>query len=251
MVNWKVVATAVRGTSHVETNIPCQDAFDWNVQGDIFIGVVSDGAGSAENSDIGAQLVSKTINQHFFSSIETLEKLSSVDSIKREIENAIQKTREELQSRENTTLKDYYATVVGCVVTPTTGLFFHIGDGLGAAVYDNNWAECILTLPENGEFSDQTYFYTENHWKEHLRFKEFDPQVQYIVLMTDGAMTFAAAKMLAGLEPKFMAPVSNYLEQNSTEQGIKAIHQTLNSSKSYGITSDDKTLMWAARSTSA
>lgn len=248
MTSWKVVATAVRGTSHVESDIPCQDAFHWNVEGDTFIGVVSDGAGSAAKSDIGAQLVSKSISQHFFTTPVNPKYLSSVDSIKSEIKNAIQKARDELQSLDDTPLKEYYATVVGCVVTPVIGLFFHIGDGLGAAVYNNDWTGCTLSLPENGEFSDQTYFYTENHWKDHLRFTEFDPKVQYIILMSDGAMTFAAAKKLAGLEPKFMVPVSNYLEQNSIEQGVKAIQQTLDSPKSYAITSDDKTLLWAARS---
>lgn len=250
MDNWKVIATAVRGTSHLEQNIPCQDAFSWTVENDILIAVVSDGAGSAQKSEIGADVVTKTIINHFIPLSSDPTKMSDSDFIKQEITNAIEKARESLVGlNESLSLHDYYATVVGCIITPTLGIFFHIGDGLGAAVYDNDWIACDMTLPENGEFSDQTYFYTQDNWQQHLRVTEFDANVQYLILMSDGAMSFAAAKQLKGLEPKFIVPVTRYLEQHSEQQGNIALQETLDSPQSYSITSDDKTLLWATRLT--
>jgi len=248
VTQWKVVASSVPGTSHREQNIPCQDAYQWSVENNILIAVVSDGAGSASKSDIGSQVVSNTITEHMQGFCSDQNKMSDSDFLKQEITNAIEKARKLLLAENNEALlEDYYATIVGCICTPTVGLFFQIGDGLGAAVYNNDWQNCIMSLPENGEFSDQTYFYTQDNWQEHLRFSAFDPEVQYLILMSDGAMSFAAAKQLKGLESKFMVPVSHYLEQNDQQQGNTALESTLDSPKTYSITGDDKTLLWVAR----
>ena len=174
--------------------------------------------------------------------------LADIEYFKLEVEAAIEKARSHLLTLDDQLeLPDYHATVVGCIITAEIGLFFHVGDGLGAAVYENDWQGCTLTLPANGEFSDQTYFYTQQNWQHHLRFSQFDPQAQYIILMSDGTMSFAAAKQLQGLESNFFEPVSKYLEQNTAELGVKAVESTLDSQKTYRITTDDKTLLWAKR----
>lgn len=67
MQAWRVAAASAIGTSHVASGAKCQDANGvgvFDVAGEhILILVVSDGAGSAKHSDIGAQWAVSTV-QH-------------------------------------------------------------------------------------------------------------------------------------------------------------------------------------------
>ena len=57
---WKGVSRHAIGTSHKDQDMPCQDYGDYCILGDLIIGAVADGAGSAKYSDVGAKLAVKT-----------------------------------------------------------------------------------------------------------------------------------------------------------------------------------------------
>ena len=48
--SWLVSSAALRGTSHDGSGLPCQDSIAFQVVGKWYVGVVSDGAGSAKKS---------------------------------------------------------------------------------------------------------------------------------------------------------------------------------------------------------
>jgi hypothetical protein len=96
---------------------------------------------------------------------------------------------------------DYHATLVGAVVVPGTGgLFFHIGDGAALAVARDG-ARWVMSAPHNGEYSHETYFFTQSDWRRQLRFKLVEPGFDTIFVMTDGVTDVGLKQMGARLEP--------------------------------------------------
>ncbi len=70
MKDWYYLHAFVQGKGHVEENIPCQDYCDVFHHRDYSICVVSDGAGSCENSHIGSRNATILANNHFSKLIE-------------------------------------------------------------------------------------------------------------------------------------------------------------------------------------
>jgi hypothetical protein len=249
-MNWKVVAASATGLGHRQRGEECQDAYAWWSVGDLLIAVVSDGAGSARLGEVGARFAVDTICRELASELETNHnsELYSQEFLETTISNAIELTRICL-ARENVncenSMEDFHATIVGIVVRRQSGTFFQIGDGAGIAILEKKAIDPIISLPENGEYSDQTYFYTEVDWLSHTRFTPINHPVSQITLLTDGAMSFAMTKENEGLDEKFMGPVSRYLKDVDTTTGNKALAATLDDERTHTITSDDKTLLWA------
>jgi serine/threonine protein phosphatase PrpC len=144
-------------------------------------------------------------------------------------------------------LGDFNATLVGCAAWPDGGLFFHIGDGTAVALDSRSLDVLGMSPPENGEFAEQTFFYTADAWREHLRFTPVPARTDLVALMSDGTMTFAIASSRREVDRRFFAPVTKYLVRDdvSTEAGAAALHSTLSSPGACRVTHDDKTLLWA------
>ena len=245
---WRVHAAAVIGSSHIEGGIPCQDAFAHAVVGDTLLGVVCDGAGSKSLSHLGAQQVSSGVVARL-QQVECgdlpLSALPDVD-FARVVGDVVAQVREALQleaSNAGTEISEYACTLVGAVATAQGGRFFHVGDGL--AVVEGGDEPAVVSLPENGEYANETYFVTGEEWREHLRFTAFSGSLSRLALMSDGAMPFAMAKGNAGLFRPFMDPVEGYLASVSEDTGSAALAGTLGDPRTHGITSDDKTLLIA------
>jgi hypothetical protein len=245
---WRVYAAAAIGSSHIEGGIPCQDAFAHAVVADTLIGIVCDGAGSQPLSHIGAQAVSSGV----VARLQQLEvgdaPLSGLPDVEfaRVVGDAVAEVRATLEreaSKEGTELSAFSCTLVGAVATASGGRFFHIGDGL--AVVEGGDQPAVVSLPENGEYANETYFVSGEQWREHLRFTAFTPPVSRLALMSDGAMPFAMAKHNGGFYKPFMDPVEAYLAGVTEEEGSAALAGTLGDPRTHGITTDDKTLLIA------
>ena len=245
---WRVYAAASIGSSHIEAGTPCQDAFAHAVANDTLIGVVCDGAGSQALSHVGAQAVSSGV----VARLQQLEiggtPLSTMPDVEfaRAVGDAVEQVREGLQkeaSNEGVEISAFSCTLVGAVATAKGGRFFHIGDGL--AVAEGGDDPAVVSLPENGEYANETYFVSGEAWREHLRFTAFEGAMSRLALMSDGAMPFAMAKGNGGLFKPFMDPVEAYLAGVTQDEGSAALAGTLGDPRTYGITSDDKTLLIA------
>jgi len=247
-MDWNVVAASVSGTSHTAYGNPCQDAFYWLKHDGVFIAVVSDGAGSAAESEFGAQHGSKTICEEVLIQFSITDEHPDREELEFWVRTAIKTARNTLPGVINDEdMVRYHATVVGVIVTDEIGLFFHIGDGLAMAVSDDQWQNAIMSKPENGSTAMKTYFYTEPHWFKHIRFTEFSPDADVIALMSDGAMSFVADEDVSSIDTNFIVPVDKYLRETDSEKGISALKATLNRPETHTITSDDKTFLWARR----
>ena len=245
---WKVNAASAIGKYHIDTGLPCQDDFAFQVAGDVLIGVVCDGAGSSAHSELGAKACSQSVVESIVATLAEgaaggLEMVCSYEYLKTTVETA----RVRLQSiadENGFQFHDLSCTLVGCIASPEGGCLFHIGDGFGVAEYDG--LSPIIALPENGEYANETYFVTAADWPVRLRITILPAaKTGCVALMSDGAAPFVVNRQQTGLFIPFIKPVTKYLSGVSQEEGNHALWDTLAGEGTYAITGDDKTLLIA------
>jgi hypothetical protein len=255
-MEWKSCGTSVIGSYHREGPIPCQDAHAIRIgdAGALAL-VVADGAGSASRSATGAALLSQRVADAL---IECSEE--PVESVTRAVEQAVETLRADLlrESRESAdpsaegdvvTLQDYAATLVACCIRASGGVFLHIGDGAAIALDIQNGGQELISPPENGEYANETFFFTMASWREHMRVSSFDSTIDTVLLMSDGVTPFALGKDGSAFMP-FIGPLHSHLTGWEREVGESRIAATLSSEQVDRITGDDRTLIWATRVTS-
>jgi len=68
--HFQCAGAAIPGTDHTQPGKPawrnCQDAFFLRAEGDVIVGLVTDGCGSSEHSELGAQLGAQIFGQKLF-----------------------------------------------------------------------------------------------------------------------------------------------------------------------------------------
>ena len=235
----KFVAASVAGGLHVSKNLPCQDHYKY-VKAKNLVAVVSDGAGSAKYGKIGARIVCETVCD--------LLKNADFANIEKEIINVVKVVRNKLclhrfnKHKNEKGLADFAATLLGVVYQNNKGVFFHIGDG--AAISLNDKKEFVASRPENGDFSCETFFFTQQAWFENLRFTKFDNS-KNIFLMSDGLTSFAFSSDFSDIEHKFIDPINSFLNnETNIDKSRKALMNTLKTPKAQKLNPDDKTLLW-------
>ena len=257
MNEWIVTLSSVIGSSHVSSGTPCQDACSNLVSedGKWLSVVLSDGAGTAKKSDIGSKVISNIF-------AKSLIELSQEFAVKKPgswvsdfVVNEVLKARKELRYITGfDDLKDFHCTLVACLIGDDGGFLIQIGDGAsfgglskdtvdGKIDLSNN---VICSLPENGEYANETYFITENSWIKHLRITPIG-KVDWVVLGTDGGTTLA---MLDDKIPKpgFIIPVIKGLTNiNNAEARATYLKNILSNPQADKLTGDDKTLCIAFR----
>lgn len=60
---WQAVAVSAKGTKHERSKQPCQDYGDYKIlsDGQVIVGAVSDGMGSARHSEVGSKLAVRIV----------------------------------------------------------------------------------------------------------------------------------------------------------------------------------------------
>lgn len=244
---WRVFGASVTGKSHLDKAIPCQDAHAHVQVGGSLVAVVCDGAGSARHSELGAQFVASTLAQAL---AQQLRQGASIEALHDgALAGAMAQVRGELEAladNHGAVLDDYATTVVGVVMGPSVGVFFHLGDGVGVAQLDDGGE--VISQPANGEYANETYFISGERWRDQLRLLPIPRGVRGLVLMSDGCMPFAMSKNNASLYAPFMGAVQNYLScMDDITLGEEALAHTLADPRTHQITGDDKTLLLALR----
>lgn len=253
-VEWRVAGASVAGFSHLADGTPCQDAHAIaTLPSGRLIAVVSDGAGSARRSAEGSRLLSDEVVAHLRARFHANESAASTQldeaTVRPWIEEAVESVRTRLSALADNggSLRDFHATLVGVVAGPDAGVFFHVGDGAGCATSLKDVSVSVVSAPENGEYANETYFITQDEWRDHLRLTFFNSEHDLVALMSDGVMPFALAKgALAPFLP-FFDPLSKFLATHSREEGEQGIAAILERDAIRQITGDDKTLVWALR----
>ncbi len=233
---WKIAGASVKGPLHEKKKQECQDYYYYKNNKNRLVACLADGAGSSEKSKIGAKIICETI-------CDILIKKSAKDIIN-EIYNAIEVAREKLvfhktnQDKCEKELENYAATIVGAYFNGKQGVVFQIGDG--AIISEKQ----VLSRPQNGSFSNETFFYTMENWKDLLRVKNIKDCDNFI-LMSDGVTPFAIKPDNKHIQTGFTKPIINFLMNNNKDKSSKSLANTLNSKEARAANGDDKTLFWA------
>ena len=110
---------------------------------------------------------------------------------------------------------------------------------------DGDLRDFVASRPENGNFSCETFFYTQDNWKENLRFTRFE-NFDTVFLMSDGLTNFAFSGDYQNLEKGFIWPIHEFLSAQKTQtRACRALANTLDNAQARKLNSDDKTLLWA------
>ena len=254
-MTWIFGAAKQVGISHQETGAPCQDSFDIERSDDgKWVAVaVCDGAGSAKHSEVGSNLVSKTFAKKLIllsKEVETRQPGAWInDFVIQQILNVREELRVEAKSDD---LRDFHTTLVAFLMSDFGGFAIHIGDGaiLGGVSRDSGDStvidnEVFISKPENGEYSNETFFITEGDWIKHLRITPMPP-LDWVFVGTDGGSAFFADP---GDSPKqdFITSFIGDLKNRDASQWSQRIGEILSDKQADKVTNDDKTLVFFAK----
>jgi hypothetical protein len=248
---WMTGGVSVQGFSHIAENIPCQDAHFIKTNGEYLFMAVADGAGSASLSDIGSKEYAKNVIENM--SLKISDSSFDNDKIKAIFIESVELVSEKLIT-ENTNLEgegvrlsDFYSTIIIFIANANEGLFIHVGDGAGSAFQYEDISKAIISMPQNGEYINETYFINMFDWKNYIRLTPVKEKFDSIILLSDGVSPMAMTENGTKLFEPFIKPIINYVKTVSESQGESVVKQTLKKEKIRAITGDDKTFVWAIR----
>lgn len=250
---WNVVAASVTGKLHLDSGTRCEDAHAWACEGPWLVAAVADGAGSVAHAREGAELCVAHVVASLTANLrEAGAHTVGLLDLRGQVADAIREVRAALADRTPSDpdgILEYAATVIGAVMGPTGGLLFHIGDGMGVAFGSEEGSTQYASQPENGAHSWLTFFYTDPDWEEHLRFTETGPEVEQVLLLTDGAVELAVRPPeyeLGAPFPVRLAREVGHLPPRAASATLAAI---LADPGTWAVTNDDKSVLWVRRST--
>jgi hypothetical protein len=250
---WRVFSASVTGKRNLEQGTAGQDASHCVVTDDVLVAIVCDGAGSVREGRMGSEFIARALAEQLSSALLADRSLPEVPAdgsarLEASIHSAIEAVRTrlaDLAASRQLALQDCSCTLVGCVASPVGGCFFHIGDGF--AIQQGAAGDSVLSRPENGEYADETYFVSDENWKDHLRLTPFPAPERggVIGLMSDGTAPFAVNRARSGFFRPFIDPITAFLREATAPNGNEALQNLLESPRACEISPDDKTLLLA------
>src|SRR5262249_4197139 len=152
---------------------PCQDHVAGQIIetgfGPVLVAACSDGAGSADLSDVGAKLavdaVITTARQAL--SKESLEPAGIDPDLLREWNATARHCLEREAEQRGVALRELACTLLTAVVGPSSVAFSQIGDGV--IVLGGPEGYGFVFWPESGEYANTTRFLTDAGFEDYLR----------------------------------------------------------------------------------
>lgn len=192
----------VTGKDHIKRGAECQDRTHYIKKNGVHVLSLSDGAGSREKSQYGAEIATKSIcdfvSNNFIELIILSEKRGKnqeeinrdLAKLKNMIIDYVQKDLNEFVYKNNgISLNDLSCTLLFVAVRNNQYLLGHIGDGVIGALTSEMGNETlkVLSHPENGGAPNITYFITDENAIDHLRVSSGElPNLKGLILMSDG-----------------------------------------------------------------
>lgn len=254
--SWRYAFASVIGTGHVRAGLPCQDFSHCEVlkttNGEpVFISVVADGAGSASQSAIGAEISCNEIIAEITNCININDNLVNLN--RKFAEDCIEKIQSKLAKYAEETsnaLRDFACTLLVAIIGQAQIITWQIGDGV--IVYsDPNTPEeySVINWPEKGEYENLTSFLTQSDAVDHLHFDTVVAYVDEIAILTDGLQRVALDFSIQNAHSPFFRSMFTPLrvqESGYSKTASTALTNLLSSERVNDRTDDDKTLVLAS-----
>lgn len=251
MAGWRVVGASVRGVSHIKSGQSCQDAHHWQVTpSGVLIGAVADGAGSAPLAEFGADAAVAGAVEAVWQAVQN-GMLPETDEDWRDLlaeglRGALSGVERAAEARSAST-RDLASTLILMIATPTTVAVAQIGDG-AAVVGDTEGTLHALTVPQGGEYVNETTFLIDTVALEAAEFVIWRHPATCIAAFSDGLQRLALRLPMGTPHTPFFAPLFRFVA--TAEAGSEArdqLAQFLMSPRLAERTDDDLTLLLASR----
>ncbi len=253
-VTWRYVEGSAIGTSHVETQTPCQDRCACVVVrsrdgGEVFISVVSDGAGSASRSDRGAEAVCNTLTRFVADEVRESSDLNRITDER--VRSCFLEVRESLaaMAREACAdIREYAATALLAIASDHQTLCAQIGDGGIVLRRAPNQPFEVAIWPDGGEYANETWFITDAAAPDRIALRRFD-DIHDLVAFSDGLQRIALEQSTKSAFGPFFEPLVRTVREGiASESEIrKSLIAFLSSDAINQRTDDDKSLAIGCR----
>ncbi|MBL1178022.1 MAG: protein phosphatase 2C domain-containing protein [Pantanalinema sp. GBBB05] len=130
---WEIAAGSVTGREHLRTGKNNQDAYHWQMFGDVMIAIVGDGCSSGAHSEVGAMLGVRLVTKAIAQTMQEwqIEQPEFWSVVQQEVLQQLSKLVFMLDHHSPQVIYDYLLfTIVGAVITPTVTTLFTVGDGV-------------------------------------------------------------------------------------------------------------------------
>ena len=185
---WATASASVIGTAHSRNGHICQD---FSMVKAIEIGgheyllaFISDGAGSAPYSHIGAELACSVMLECVEKSLAN-RSLSEIDSphASEWFETIKQAIHTEAEANAHSA-REYACTFVGAIIGASSALFMQVGDG-GIVAYTN---ECwgVVIWPDIEMYANMTNFVTQDDVLDCVSITATQEKINKVALFSDG-----------------------------------------------------------------
>ncbi|NJP12316.1 MAG: protein phosphatase 2C domain-containing protein [Leptolyngbyaceae cyanobacterium RU_5_1] len=255
-MTWKAVARSAIGTSHQRQYLPCQDYGSDRILGDVIMGAIADGAGSAKHADTGAKLAVETVldllvrTEEWFherhGSWRSLPHPPSQEQANKLFTKVVAKARSVLQkhaTHNGYSVDDLACTLLAFVATPAWIAAMQIGDGF-IVVRPQKGDYQLIFRPDKGEYANQTTFVTSTTALDELQVRVLSGQQTFICASTDALERVAIRLSDWTVFPPFFKPLEEYLQETQhPEQEDTYLLNFLESDRLSARTDDDKTLL--------
>jgi hypothetical protein len=251
-MSWKFMRASVRGTSHVRAGTRLQDAslcFEATADDGIssLVAIISDGAGSAAFGGQGASIACRTLSTRAKAAFTSSSSLPSDEDLWSWVDDA----RDRIQlaaTRREVAPREFAATLVMVVVTPSDIMTAHIGDGAIVARNKNTTAWSLLSAPHHGEYASATFFVTDDP-QPALRIARAENHYDAICAFSDGIENLVLNSSTWEPAAGFFDPITRSLVDSDAAGHDKRLSERLAdflaSKNVIDRTDDDKTLIVA------
>lgn len=248
---WKFLAESVVGTSHLRTGAPCQDrAFGMLTRPDgedLLVLACADGAGSAAQSQYGAELASRGFVELACQAFQDGLAMGVVDAAQvRAWYQEIHGRLADEARRRGLPLRELACTLLTAVVGASAAVFAQVGDG--TIVILDRGVYAPVFWPQTGEYANTTSFITDPHHGAAFECLERPGRIDELALLTDGlqrlVLNFAARRVH---QPFFTPMFAALRSAEAADEFIAPLRTFLQSPAVNERTDDDKTLILATR----
>jgi hypothetical protein len=244
-MSWMILGDSVTGTSHIANGQSCQDAFRTNVvEPERYLVIaLSDGAGSAAHSDIGATYVCDEFIRRITLAPKT--ELFSVSTIKALFADVRNGLFMEAQHR-GLSARDLACTALLVVLGQDQAMFAQVGDGAIVFKVDEDYQ--LAFWPESAEYVNTTDFLTDELYEQRIQVSVVSQHIVEVCALTDGLQRLALDYASKVPYRDFFSPLFRRLiEADDVESLRSPFREFLSSERICARTDDDKTLVVAVR----
>lgn len=254
---WKYGFASVIGTSHAKSAAPLQDAcraetLTQTDGAEILLAVASDGAGSAAQAHLGAQLACELFVadvKGYFAAGGSVAHLSQ-DFITWWIDRFRQAIQQQAETSQQA-VADFACTFLAAVIAPDRAVYFQLGDGAiveAARAATDNYA--IVCWPQQGEYANTTNFLTDVEAAQKCVVTRQQHTVEEVALFTDGIQNLVLDYRTKTAHAPFFTPLFAWLGPRPagfSAELSQSLAVYLSAEKINARTDDDKTLILASR----